>query len=68
MNDVIRLAAEEAARNYGNNENIFNAAGFSNAIMRIAGLKGAIDGRLVRILLAGRQDIEILSNSYYKIT
>jgi hypothetical protein len=36
--------------------------------MRIAGLKGAIDGRLVRILLAGRQDIEILSNSYYKIT
>jgi hypothetical protein len=58
MNDVIRLAMEQATELYGHNGTLFNACGFSHRIMKIAGVTGVLDGRLVRVLLAGRMDVE----------
>lgn len=60
MNDTVGLAAHQAAKAFGGNEGIFNAAGFGIALMRIAGLSGVMDGYLVRAVLSGRRDIEVL--------
>lgn len=57
-NDLIRLAMERAVRRFGERgDDIFNAAGFSKAMMDLAGLRGVIDGHLVRAMLAGRADV-----------
>jgi hypothetical protein len=69
MNDLVGLAMERAAREHGGREaresgrlsHTFNAANFSNAMMKLAGLEGAMDGELVRAVLCGRQDVEVLS-------
>jgi len=66
MNDCVRLAVEEAVRSYGDS-GIFNAAGFSNALMRLAGLKGEADGRLCRVILSGRTDVQVLSGSHFRL-
>ncbi len=62
MNDLIRLAMEQAAMSFGRGGNepdgLFSAAGFSEAMMRLAGLNGTIDGLLVRVILAGRPDVD----------
>lgn len=67
MNDVIRLAAEQAATRFGPGKT-FNAAHFSKALVRIAGLTSNIDGELVRAILAGRDDIAVLpGGSHYEL-
>lgn len=61
MNDLIRLSAEEAAENFNDpSDNIFNAANFSNVFIRHAGVTNNLDGKIVRAMLTGRPDIEIL--------
>lgn len=60
MNDAVRLAALQAADEFGGKDGTFNAAGFSTALCRIAGVKSSLDGRVVRALLCGRTDIEPL--------
>jgi hypothetical protein len=60
MNDTIRLAAERAVGRFGGSDGLFNAACFSWAFTRIAGTCSAIDGNLVRAMLTGRRDIEVL--------
>jgi NAD(P)-dependent dehydrogenase (short-subunit alcohol dehydrogenase family) len=69
MNDVIRLAAEQASIRFGSCDGTFNAAGFANTLARIAGLERTdIDGLLVRAILAGRPDIEVLSGAaHYRL-
>lgn len=60
-NDLIRLAAERAVEAFAPSDTIFNAAGFSNAFLQLAGVVGtSLDGRVVRAMLAGRPDIEVL--------
>jgi hypothetical protein len=46
---------------------MFSAVNFSNAMLRMAGLQGAMDGKLVRAILTGRSDIEVLSDGHYKL-
>lgn len=69
MNDAIRLACERAERDFsGNRDGTFNSCGFSQHMMRIAGLQGQIDGLLVRALLTGRPDIQVLpGGSHYRL-
>lgn len=60
-NDLVRLAIDRAVTSWGGTgatENIFTAAGFSSAIMKLAGVTGALDGLVVRVILAGRADVE----------
>lgn len=67
MNDVIALAVDRAVLRFGNrSDDTFNAAGFSEALMAIAGLDGAIDGRLVRAILTGRPDVEPLGEGMFR--
>jgi hypothetical protein len=57
-NDLVRLAAERAVRSFGDKgDGLFNAAGFSAELCKLARLRGPIDGELVRVILAGRTDI-----------
>lgn len=67
--DVVWLAMHQAVDAYGgDNTGVFNAAGFSLCLMRIAGLRGVIDGILVRAILGGRTDVEADGESgYYKL-
>lgn len=72
MNDTIRLAMEQAADNFmaveGPRDGVFNAAGFAQAIARIAGVSPGPDGRLVRAMLSGRDDVEPLSGgAHYRL-
>ena len=61
MNDLIRLAMEHAVRDFGDKgDGIFNAAGLSDAICKLAGVRGALDGKVVRAILTGRPDVELL--------
>lgn len=67
-NDLIHLAMEEACRKFGGNDGVFNAAGFSQAMMHHARLRGGIDGLLVRVLLTGRDDVDVLhGGSHYRL-
>lgn len=68
--DVVWLAMHQAVVAYGGEaDGMFNAAGFSSCLMRIAGLKGVIDGILVSAILAGRTDVEALDSggSHYRL-
>jgi len=68
--DVVWLAMHQAVEAYGGEaDGTFNAAGFSSCLMRIAGLKGVIDGNLVKAILAGRSDVEMLKpgDAHYKL-
>lgn len=61
MNDVVALAMDRAVQSFGNRgDGAFNAAGFGQALMQIAGLNGVVDGLLVRAILTGRPDVEVL--------
>ena len=67
MFDVVRVAMNRAADSFGNG-NQFNAAGFSQAMVDLAGLTTQIDGRLVETILCGRGDVRQLDGgSHYEI-
>ena len=61
--DCVRLAMIQAAEAFKDNEasgfnsGLFNSAGFSQALCRIAGVNSQIDGHLVRAILCGRDDV-----------
>jgi len=68
MNDLVALAAERAANCFGGNNGMFNAAGFSNALTELANVNGVVDGEIVRVILAGRPDIEVLKGGcHYRL-
>lgn len=68
MNDVIRLAMEQAADSFGGHDGKFNGAGLSAALNRIAHLRGQTDGKMIRVLLAGRRDVALLTGgSHYQL-
>lgn len=63
MNDLIRLVMERAARSFGGSDGTFNSAGFGVEFCKAAassGYGGSIDGKLVRAMLTGRPDVEVL--------
>ncbi len=62
MNDAVQLACRHAMHSFGGpSDGLFNAAGFGKALMRIAGCSGGIDGNVVRAILCGRSDVEVMS-------
>jgi len=69
MNDLIALAAYMATEYYGGkNDGTFNAAGFSQALTKLAGVNSTIDGRIVRVILTGRPDIKVLEGGcHYRL-
>lgn len=67
MFDVVNLAMRKASEKFGGSDRVFNGAGFGVELMRIAGLNGGIDGKLVEVILCGRGDVEQLSGgSHYR--
>jgi len=70
MNDMIHYIAVRAIQRFGTEgeKNVFNGTCFSQAITDVTGVKAETDGRVVRALLTGRSDIEIMSGgSHYKL-
>lgn len=68
MNDMLRYAMEKAVRLFGDNgDNIFTSACLSGAITKLAGVSGVIDGNIIRCLLVGRRDVEILDSCHFKL-
>ena len=67
QNDVIRLACEQAEKDFGSDEMVFNAAGFAQAMARIAGMDGLLDGGYVRAMLTGRDDVTPLGGWHYRL-
>ena len=69
--DLIYLAMLRAVRKFegaGNDGKLFNGACFSGEFCALAGVVGPIDGHIVRAMLCGRQDVEILSGgSHYRL-
>jgi len=62
-NDLIRLAIERAVCRYGSagtGDGVFTSACFSNEFTPLAGVKTQLDGRIVRAMLTGRDDVEVL--------
>ncbi len=62
MFDLIRLAMFRAVQMYDGDHGdpIFSAACFSSAFTAMAGTKTPLDGNVVRAMLCGRGDVEIL--------
>jgi len=71
MNDMVRLAMERAVRAYGDKgDGLFNSASFSIALTKMAGLESStVDGHLVRVILAGRSDVQPVGarGDYYRL-
>ena len=68
MNDIVRLVCERAVERFGGRGGMFNSANFSHCLSQVSGARGSIDGRIVRSVLCGRSDIEVLSGgSHYRI-
>jgi len=66
--DLIYLAMFRACRDFDRSDKVFNGAGFSHQLCKLAGVKGPIDGHLVKAILCGRVDVEILSGgSHYRL-
>ena len=74
-NDLLHFAMIRAAQIFnGDNHQsqinglVFNLACLSKILQEFAGLKDCIDGCLLRILLVGRTDVDILSGgSHYRL-
>lgn len=66
--DVVKTAIDRAVERFGDRgDGLFNAAGFGVALMELAGLKGVIDGTLVRAILSGRADVAMeLDASHFR--
>ena len=72
MFDLVHLAIRDAVRLFdgsGESRNVFNAAGFSQAMCKRANLVNAtLDGHLVDAILCGRDDVEQLSGgAHYRL-
>lgn len=67
MNDLIRLAAKRAAEDYGGNDGTFNAAGFSNELLKFSPTVTPIDGFIVEVILTGRPDIMPTGGNHYRL-
>jgi hypothetical protein len=62
MTDLIAWIMVRACDRFGGQrDGMFNAACFSGAWREITGLQSGLDGRAVRAMLHGRQDVEQLS-------
>lgn len=66
-NDLIRLAAERAADDFGGNDGTFNAAGFSSALLKFSPTTTPIDGFIVQVMLTGRLDVQKLHGNHYRL-
>lgn len=76
-NDLIRLAMERAADGHGSQDRSFNSRRFWEAFRESAGIwdteaeilpeVNRIIPRLVRAMLAGRSDLELLPGGGYRI-
>jgi hypothetical protein len=67
-NDMIRLAMERAVKRFGGNDRIFNAANFSATFTELADVRGSLDGKVVRAMLAGRTDVKpLLGGAHFKL-
>lgn len=65
--DLVRLAINEAIVRFGDEgDGVFNAANFSVAFCDMLGIRGTIDGVVVRGILSGRSDVEALRGSHYR--
>ncbi len=60
LHDNVYLAMIQASQNFGGSDGVFNSAGFGSALRKNAGLKGGLDGRLVRSILSGRPEVQPL--------
>ena len=68
MNDLIHYAMERAVAIFGDEgDNVFTSASLSDAITELAGTKGVLDGRVIRVLLIGRSDVEILDRCHFRL-
>lgn len=68
MNDMLRYAMEKAVILFGNKgDNIFTNACLSEAITSLAGVKGVLDGHVVRCLLVGRPDVDVLGSCHFRL-
>ncbi len=68
MNDLIRLAAERAAVAFAGRAGEFNGAGFSQQFILMSPTSEQIDGHIVRLMLTGRPDIQVLrGGSHYRL-
>jgi hypothetical protein len=56
--DSVSLAMQMAAKSFGGDDGVFNAAGFSNAMRRLSGVNCSLDGYVVAAILRGRIDVE----------
>lgn len=66
-NDLVGLAAERAALAFGADYGMFDAACFSAELIRFSQLNTQINYRLVRVILTGREDIEVIDDSHYRL-
>ena len=71
MNDLIRLAASRAVDSFGGSgdtKNVFNGAGFSQEFVKMSPTSEQIDGHIVRMMLTGRPDVQVLSGgAHYRL-
>jgi hypothetical protein len=61
VSDPVRKAMKHAVARFDGSDGTFSAAGFGIALHQLAGLSGGMDGKLVRLLLLGRTDVEMLN-------
>jgi len=68
MNDMLHYAMEKAVVLFGNQgDNIFTSACLSEAITKLAGVNGVIDGHIIRCLMVGRTDVEVLGDAHFRL-
>lgn len=69
MNDFISLVMERACERYGGpRDGMFNAACFSTALKEMSAVNQTIGGPMVRAILCGRPDVEVLPGGcHYRV-
>jgi hypothetical protein len=67
MNDLIHLACLNACRSFGGNDGVFTSATFGLEMSRLANLATPMDGRMVEVVLCGRQGIKVLRPAYWQM-
>lgn len=67
LQDPADTPCERAAGRFGGDDGVFNAAGFGLAFNGLAGVKGGLDGLVVRAMLTGRSDVTVLKGGHYQL-